>query len=53
MHGKKKNKGGLGLRSPSKLNKALLSKWSWRLANDRDSLWRLAINSKFSVASGG
>ena len=48
-----KNEGGLGLRSLSKLNKALLSKWSWRFANERDSLWRLVISSKFCVASGG
>ena len=34
----KKNKGGLGLRSLSKLNKALLNKWSWRFANERDFL---------------
>ena len=48
-----KIKGGLGLRSLSKLNKALLNKWSWRFANERDSLWRLIISSKFGVASGG
>ena len=34
----KKKNGGLGLRSFSKLNKALLSKWCWQFANERNSL---------------
>ena len=34
----KKNKGGLGVRNLSKLNKALLCKWCWRFANERDPL---------------
>ena len=34
----KKKKGGLRMRSLSKLNKALLSKWSWRFTNERDFL---------------
>ena len=33
-----KKKGGLGLRRFSTLNKALLCKWCWRFANERDSL---------------
>ena len=33
-----KRKGGLGLRSFSKLNKELLCKWSWRFSNERNSL---------------
>ena len=48
-----KKKGGLGLRRFSILNKALLCKWCWRFANERDSLWRKVICSKFGEDSGG
>ena len=48
-----KRKGGIGIKSFSKMNKALLSKWSWRFANDRNSLWRKVICSKFGEAIGG
>ena len=40
-----KRKGGIGIKSFSKMNKALLSKWNWRFANDRNSLWRKVIGS--------
>ena len=49
----KKSKGGIGLKSFSKLNKALLSKWSWRFTNDINALWRKAICCKFGEAIGG
>ena len=48
-----KSKGGIGIKSFSKMNKALLCKWSWRLANDRNSLWRKVICSKFGESNGG
>ena len=48
-----KKKGGLGLRRFSILNKALLCKWCWRFANERDSLWRKVIRSKFGEGYGG
>ena len=48
-----KRKGGLGLTSFSKMNKALLCKWSWRFANERNSLWRKVICSKFGETNGG
>ena len=35
------------------LNKALLSKWLWRFANERASLWRKVISSKFGEDLGG
>ena len=34
------------------MNKALLSKWSWRLANERSSLWRMVICNKFDEDVG-
>ena len=48
-----KEKGGIGLKSLSKLNKALLCKWSWRFANDQNALWRKAICCKFGESIGG
>ena len=48
-----KRKGSLGIKSFSKMNKALLCKCSWRSANDRNSLWRKVICSKFGETNGG
>ena len=48
-----KKRGGLGLRSLSKLNQALLCKWSWRFANEMDPLWRTVISTKFGELDGG
>ena len=47
-----KSKGGMGVKSFSKLNKALLSKWSWRFANDTNALWRKTICCKFGESMG-
>ena len=48
-----KRNGGIGIKSFSNMNKALLSKWSWRFANDRNSLWRRVIGCKFGESPGG
>ena len=48
-----KKVGGLGVRSLNNLNKALLGKWLWRFANERDSFWRRTIRSKFGESQGG
>ena len=48
-----KQKGGIGIKSYSNMNKALLNKWSWRFTNDRKSLWRRVISCKFGESSGG
>ena len=48
-----KSCGGLGVRSLSKMNIALFCKWCWRFANERDSLWRLVIGTKFGEGDGG
>ena len=48
-----KNRGGLGVRGLSMMNQALLCKWCWRFANERDSLWRLVISTKFGEEAGG
>ena len=47
-----KKKGGLGLRRFSNLNKALFCKWCWRFSNERNSLWRRVISSKFGEGTG-
>ena len=48
-----KIKGGMGIKSFSRMNKALLSKWNWRFANDRNSLWRKVIGIKFGESPDG
>ena len=48
-----KRKEGLGLKIFFKMNKALLCKWSWRFANERNPLWRKVICSKFGKTNGG
>ncbi|RVX04514.1 hypothetical protein CK203_023399 [Vitis vinifera] len=50
---KKACHGGLGVRRFSTLNKALLCKWNWRFANERETLWRHVINRKFGEEEGG
>ena len=45
--------GGLGIKSLAILNKALLCKWIWRFANERESLWRNVIRWKFGEERGG
>ena len=44
--------GGLGRRL-SKLNQALLCKWNWRFANEREPLWRRVISRKYGELVGG
>ena len=41
------------MRSLSKLNQALLCKWTWRFANGRERLWRRVINKKYGELVGG
>ena len=48
-----KSKGDIGIKSLSKMNQALLCKWSWRFANDRNSLWRKVICYKYGESFGG
>ncbi|KAL6320158.1 hypothetical protein AAG906_004667 [Vitis piasezkii] len=48
-----KKKGGLGIKCLSNLNKALLSKWNWRFANEREALWNQVIRGKYGEDRGG
>ena len=48
-----KKNGGLGVRGLFNLNKALLGKWNWHFANERNLLWRKAGNSKYGEMQGG
>ena len=48
-----KNKGGLGLRKLVLLNKALLGKWIWRLASNKDNLWKQVIMAKYGQECHG
>ncbi|RVW82268.1 LINE-1 reverse transcriptase-like [Vitis vinifera] len=48
-----KDKGGLGLRKLAMLNKALLGKWIWRFACDKDNLWKQVIKVKYGQEDFG
>ena len=48
-----KSKGGLGLRKLVLLNKALLGKWIWRFAYDKDDLWKQVITAKYGQEGHG
>ncbi|XP_038998009.1 uncharacterized protein LOC120123085 [Hibiscus syriacus] len=46
---KSKEEGGLGVLNISNMNRALLGKWSWRFANERNVVWRRLICSKYNL----
>ncbi|RVW53576.1 LINE-1 reverse transcriptase-like [Vitis vinifera] len=48
-----KDKGGLGIRRMGLLNKALLGKWIWRFAVEKDVLWKKVIGVKYGLEGGG
>ena len=48
-----KDKGGLGIRRMGLLNKALLGKWIWRFAVEKDVLWKKVIGVKHGLEGGG
>ncbi|KAA3481603.1 Electron transfer flavoprotein-ubiquinone oxidoreductase [Gossypium australe] len=44
---KSKVKGGAGMANLSVKNKALLAKWSWRFATEKEALWRKVVLAKY------
>ena len=44
-----RREGGLGIRSATAMNKALIAKVGWRALNDRLSLWSQVVRSKYKV----
>ena len=42
-----KEKEGLGLRKLVPLNKALLGKWIWRFACEKENLWKQVLLAKY------
>ena len=49
----KQEEGGLGVKYLSTLNKALLCKWNWRFANEREVLWNQVIRGKYGEERKG
>ncbi|RVW77264.1 putative ribonuclease H protein [Vitis vinifera] len=47
-----KRKGGLGVRNLALMNRALLSKWNWHYANEREAFWKQVISDKYGVEEG-
>ncbi|XP_026378390.1 uncharacterized protein LOC113272807 [Papaver somniferum] len=45
----RKNLGGLGIKSLKKMNKALLSKWTWRFAVEDGILWKAIVSENMVV----
>ena len=48
-----KEKGGLGVKSMTLFNKALLGKWLWRFGLEEHHLWRRGLVVKYGVEIGG
>ncbi|RVW24649.1 putative ribonuclease H protein [Vitis vinifera] len=48
-----KEKGGLGLRKLVPLNKALLGKWIWRFACEKENLWKQVLLEKYGQEGFG
>ncbi|XP_026379379.1 uncharacterized protein LOC113274095 [Papaver somniferum] len=46
---RKKKYGGLGIKNLKMTNQSLLSKWSWRYANEDDVLWKKIVDEKYGV----
>ena len=48
-----KEKGGLGIQKIDFLNKALLGKWIWRDAFEKENLWKKGILVKYGQEGFG
>ena len=48
-----KEKGGLGVKDLSLVNKALFGKWIWRFTVEDNSFWKDVISIKYLVEEGG
>ena len=48
-----KEKGELGIRKLTLLNKALLGKWIWRFACDKEALWKQVLMAKYGQEDCG
>jgi hypothetical protein len=45
--------GGLGVRNLIQFNQALLGKWLWHYAMEREALWRSVVETKYDSLRGG
>ena len=45
--------GGLGIQNLRSFNLALLGKWLWRYAMEREAYWRLVVEVKHGCLNGG
>ncbi|RVW92408.1 putative ribonuclease H protein [Vitis vinifera] len=48
-----KEKGGLGIRKLTLLNKALLGKWTWRFVCEKEALWKQVLMAKYGQEDFG
>ncbi|RVW30165.1 hypothetical protein CK203_083237 [Vitis vinifera] len=49
----REHKGGLGLRRIATLNRALLGKWIWRFACEKNNFWNQVITTKYGQEDYG
>ncbi|RVW44363.1 hypothetical protein CK203_071045 [Vitis vinifera] len=48
-----KENGGLGIRKLTLMNKALLGKWTWRFASNKEALWKQVLVAKYGKEDHG
>ena len=48
-----KKKGDLGVKNIALMDIALLTKWNWRFANEREVFGKQVINHKYGEEDGG
>jgi hypothetical protein len=45
--------GGLGIQNLHLFNQALLGKWLWCYATEREAYWRIVVEVKYGSMNGG
>ncbi|XP_058785055.1 uncharacterized mitochondrial protein AtMg00310-like [Vicia villosa] len=50
---KSKEEGGLGIKHAGRFNKALMSKWPWRMLNEENAIWSGVLRGRYGDTRSG